>query len=51
MLGGSKCLGAQTEKKKILKYLATFILDLVCLKQKCSLTIFLHELAEDESHR
>jgi hypothetical protein len=36
---------------KFLRYLATIVFDLVCSEQICSLTIFVHGLAEDESHR
>jgi hypothetical protein len=31
--------------------LATIALNLVCSEQICSLTIFVHGLVEDESHR
>jgi hypothetical protein len=37
--------------KYFLGYLATLVLDLVYLEQICFLTIFVHGLAEDESHR
>jgi hypothetical protein len=37
--------------KFFLQYLATIVLDIVCSKQIYSLTIFVHRLAEDESHR
>jgi hypothetical protein len=36
---------------KFFKYLATIVLDLVCSEQICSLTIFVHGLTEDESHK
>jgi hypothetical protein len=36
---------------KFLGYLTTIGLDLICSKQICSLTIFVHGLAEDKSHR
>jgi hypothetical protein len=36
---------------KFLGYLVTIVLDLVCSKQILFLTIFAHELAEDESHK
>jgi hypothetical protein len=36
---------------KILKYLTTFDLDLVCSKQIYSLTFFVHRLTKDESYK
>jgi len=36
---------------KFLGYLATIVLNLGCSEQICSLTIFLHGLAKDTSHR
>jgi len=36
---------------KFLWYLTTLVLDLVCSEQIYSLTIFVHGLVEDESHR
>jgi len=40
-----------TSLNKILRYLTTIVLNLVCSDQICSLTIFIQGLAEDESHR
>jgi len=36
---------------KFLRYLAILSLDLVCSEQICSLTIFVHGLAENKSHK
>jgi hypothetical protein len=36
---------------KFLGYLAAIVLDLVCSEQIFSLTIIVHGLVEDESHR
>jgi hypothetical protein len=36
---------------KFLGYLTTIGLDLICSEQICSLTIFIHGLAENKNHR
>jgi hypothetical protein len=36
---------------KFLRYFATIVLDLVCSEHICSLTIFIYEFTEYESHR
>jgi hypothetical protein len=36
---------------KFLGYFAIIVLDLVCLEQICSLSIFIHGFTEYESHR